>query len=180
MSGLPIDVVDTGAGSLYGLAGGGAALARTSFAPGFSNCSAAMRDVPLGYFFNPAVFARPIVNAAQVIPSSGGAAVADAVGTDIGNVGRNCLRGPRQANVDLAITKRFALTESRNIEFGAEFFNLFNEVNLANPVSNFNAVGASGTFNPNTGQVLAPGDFGRIISTSNNPRLIQFVLKFNY
>jgi hypothetical protein len=57
---------------------------------------------------------------------------------------------------------------------------LFNEVNLANPVSNFKAVGASGKFNPNTGQVLAPGDFGYIISTSNNPRLIQFVLKFNY
>jgi carboxypeptidase family protein/TonB-dependent receptor-like protein len=180
MSGLPIDVVDTGAGSLYGLAGGSAALARPSLAPGFSSCSAAMRGVPSGYFFNPAVFARPIVNAGQVIPSSRGAAVADAVGTDIGNVGRNCLRGPRQANVDLAITKRFPLSESRNIEFGAEFFNWFNEVNLANPVSNFNAVGASGKINPNTGQVISPGDFGRVISTSNNPRIIQFVLKFNY
>lgn len=121
-----------------------------------------------------------IVNVGQVIPSSGGAAVADAAGTDIGNVGRNCLRGQRQTNVDLAITKRFPFSESRNIEFGAEFFNLFNEVNLADPVSNFNAVGASGKFNPNTGQVISPGDFGRIISTSNNPRLVQFVLKFNY
>ena len=157
-----------------------AALARPSIAPGFSSCSDATRNVPAGYFFNPFVFARPIVNVGQVIPSSGGAAVADAAGTDIGNVGRNCMRGPRQANVDLAITKRFPFSESRNIEFGAEFFNLFNEVNLANPVSNFNAVGASGKFNPNTGQVISPGDFGRIISSSNNPRLIQFVLKFNY
>jgi hypothetical protein len=123
---------------------------------------AAMRDVPSGYFFNPAAYERPIVNTGQVIPSSVGAAIADAVGTDIGNVGRNCMRGPRQANVDLAITKRFPFSESGNIEFGADFLNLFNEVNLANPVSNFNAVGASGRIDPNTGQVLSPGDFGRI------------------
>ena len=179
MSGLPIDVIDTGAGSLYGLAGGSAALARPSFAPGFSSCADAMQNVPSGYLFNPAVFARPIVGAGQVIPSSG-AAVAGAVGTDIGNVGRNCLRGPQQTNIDFAITKHFPLSESRNIEFGAQFFNLLNQVNLANPVSNFNAVGSSGKIDPNTGQVLNAGDFGRIISTSNNPRLIQFVLKFNY
>jgi hypothetical protein len=34
--------------------------------------------------------------------------------------------------------------------------------------------------NPNTGRIINPGDFGRIISTSNNPRLIQFALKLNF
>src|SRR5262249_48203279 len=63
MSGLPIDVVDSNAGSLYGLAGGSSPLARPSFAPGFSNCSAATHSVPPGYFFNPFVFARPTVAA---------------------------------------------------------------------------------------------------------------------
>src|SRR5207249_7209038 len=34
MSGLPIDIVDTGAGSLYGLSGGGNPLARPNWFPG--------------------------------------------------------------------------------------------------------------------------------------------------
>jgi len=90
------------------------------------------------------------------------------------------LRGPRQTNVDFSIIKRFPIRESKNIELRAEFFNLFNHVNFANPVSNFNAV-PSTSINPTTGQVTAdPGDFGRVTATSNNPRLIQFALKLNF
>ena len=108
-------------------------------------------------------------------------AVAGNLGTDIGNVGRNVLRGPRQANVDFSIIKRFRVDESKNIEFRAEVFNLLNHVNLANPISNFNAVPAT-SIDPNTGQIINsnPGDFGRIIATSNNPRLIQFALKVGF
>ena len=63
----------------------------------------------------------------------------------------------------------------------AEFFNLFNHVNFANPISNLNAVSSSGgSIDPNTGQIINPGDFGRIISTSNNPRIIQFAVKLNF
>ena len=59
--------------------------------------------------------------------------------------------------------------------------NLFNRVNLANPVGNLNAV-ASG-IDSSTGQISNSadfGDFGRINSTSNNPRLIQLALKLNF
>jgi hypothetical protein len=42
-----------------------------------------------------------------------------------------------------------------------------------------NAVPAT-SIDPNTGRIINPGDFGRIISTSNNPRLIQFALKLNF
>jgi hypothetical protein len=158
MSGLPIDIVDTGAGSFYGLAGGTTVLARPNLVGDpFSN-------VPAGYYFNPLAFARPTVAAGAIIPSSGGAATAGAVGTDIGNVGRNILRGPSQNNVDFSIFKRFPISETKNIEFRTEFFNLFNHVNLANPLSDFNA----GT------------SFGKITAASNNPRIIQFALKFNY
>src|SRR5207302_9169753 len=73
MSGLPIDVVDAGAGSLYGLTGGGA---RASWAPG-STRSTATSNIPAGYFFNPFAFARARLIGGQPIPSSGGAAVAD-------------------------------------------------------------------------------------------------------
>jgi outer membrane receptor protein involved in Fe transport len=180
MSGLPIDIVDTGAGSLYGLSTGASPLARPSLVAGMS-CSNASQNVPTGSFFNATVFARPTVQSGQPIPSSGGTATAGAVGTDIGNVGRNCLRGPRQVNVDFALGKLFPLAESRNFEFRAEFFNLFNHPNFANPISNLNALIASGgSIDPTTGRVLSPGNFGRIISTSNNPRILQFALKLNF
>ena len=184
MSGLPIDVVDAGAGSLYGLTGGGA---RASWVPG-STRSTATSNIPAGYFFNPFAFARARLTGGQAIPSSGGAAIADAtcsnaavVCTDLGNVGRNVLRGPRQTNVDFSVIKRFPIRESKNIEVRAEFFNLLNHVNFANPISNFNAVPAT-AIDPSNGKILNnnPGDFGRIISTSNNPRIIQFAVKFNF
>jgi len=139
-----------------------------------------MSNIPAGYFLNPFAFVRPVVLTGQVIPSSNGTAIAGATGTDFGNVGRNVLRGPAQNNVDFSIIKRFPIGESKNIEFRAEFFNLFNHVNFANPIGNLNAVSSSGSIDQNTGQIINPGDFGRINSTSNNPRLIQFALKFNY
>ncbi len=104
--------------------------------------------------------------------------MAGAAGADIGSVGRNCLRGPRQVNLDLAVAKRLPFAESRSVEFRAEYFNLTNHVNFANPISNLNAVsGTGGSIDAASGQVLAPGNFGRIVSTSNNPRIVQFVLK---
>ena len=117
--------------------------------------------------------------AGQVIPSSNGTATASATGTDFGNFGR-VLRGPRQTNVDFSIIKRFPFGEAKNVEFRAEFFNLFNHVNFANPISNLNAV-PSTSISANNGQITGdPGDFGRINSTSNNPRLIQLALKLNF
>ena len=180
MSGLPIDIEDTGAGSFYGLANGANPLARPSLVAGMT-CKNATQNVSAGYFFNPTVFARPIVQPNQGIPSSGGIATASAVGTDIGDVGRNCLRGPRQVNLDFSLAKLFPVSESQAFEFRTEFFNLFNHPNFANPISNLNALFASGgRVDATTGQVLNAGNFGRIISTSSNPRIIQFALKFNF
>ena len=179
MSGLPIDIIDGGSGSFYGLSGGNNAFVRPSWAPGATG-STATSNIPAGYFFNPLAFRRPVVPTGQVIPSSHGTATAGAIGTDFGNVGRNVLRGPRQTNTDFSVIKRFPIRESTNIEFRAEFFNLFNQVNFANPISNLSAVPAT-SIDPNTGLITgSPGDFGRIISTSNNPRLIQFAVKLNF
>jgi hypothetical protein len=179
MSGLPIDIVDGGAGSFYGLNGGNNALMRPSWAPG-ANTSTATSNIPAGYFFNPFAFARPIVVAGQVIPSSNGTAIANATGTDFGNVGRNVLRGPSQTNVDFSVIKRLPFQKSKNLELRAEFFNLFNHPNFANPISNLNAI-PSTSIDANSGRVIAsPGDFGRIVSTSNNPRLIQLAVKLSF
>jgi hypothetical protein len=172
MSGLPIDVVDQQAGSFYGLNNG---FARPNFAPG-ANRVTAIDNVPSGYFFNPYAFVRPVVGAGQPIPSSSGAALADLAGTDLGSVGRNILRGPRQVDVDFAIARRFRVTESRSVEFRAEFFNLLNQVNLANPMSDLNG----GTIDSSTGRLINPGSFGRVTSTSSNPRIIQFAAKLHF
>jgi hypothetical protein len=62
-------------------------------------------------------------------------------------------------------------------------FNVFNTVNLANPISNLNAVNqGGGSINSTTGEIVGTnaGDFGRIIATSNNPRVIQLALKFSF
>ncbi|HYX27891.1 MAG TPA: hypothetical protein VE863_04940, partial [Pyrinomonadaceae bacterium] len=180
MSGLPIDITDGGAGSLFGLNGGNNALARPSWAPG-ATVSSTRTNVPTGYFFNPFAFVRPVVQAGQVIPSANGMAIANGLGTDIGNVGRNVLRGPSQTNVDFSLIKRFKIAEQKNLELRAEFFNLFNHVNFDNPISNLNAITSSGgSIDANTGRIINPGDFGRIVAATNNPRLIQFVVKFNF
>lgn len=178
MSGLPINIRDAGAATFFfgGINGGGD---RPNWESGIS----ATNNIPNGYYFNPFAFYRPTVLASQPIPSSNGTATANATGTDFGNVGRNILRGPKQFNTDFSISKRFHIDEVKNIEFRAEIFNLFNTVNYANPISNFAAVQQSGgTIDPNTGRISgsSAGDFGRIISTSNNPRLVQLALKFNF
>jgi hypothetical protein len=68
--------------------------------------------------------------------------------------------------MDLAIVKVTPLgwlKESTNIEFRAEFFNVFNTPQFANPAS-----------------TLPLATFGAITSTTVAPRIIQFALKYNF
>jgi hypothetical protein len=91
------------------------------------------------------------------------------------------LRGPRQTNVDFSVIKRFRIHEQKRLEFRAEFFNLFNHVNFDNPIANLNVISQSGgSIDANTGRITNPGDFGRIVATSSNPRLIQFAIRFDF
>jgi hypothetical protein len=55
------------------------------------------------------------------------------VGTD-GNLGRNAFRGPAFKAVDLGLFKNTKIYENLNLQFRAEAFNVFNRVNLFNPV----------------------------------------------
>jgi hypothetical protein len=81
-----------------------------------------------------------------------------------GNVGRNTMIGPGFKNFDLALHKTTKIWETHAIEFRAEFFNAFNNVNFGNPSSTI----GSGT-NP-----------GVIGGTRNNSREIQFALKYYF
>ncbi len=84
--------------------------------------------------------------------------------------------------MDISLTRSVRFSESKNLELRVEAFNLLNNVNFANPISNINAVTQSGgTIDPNTGRIVNnAGDFGKIISTSNNPRIIQLAAKYTF
>ena len=45
------------------------------------------------------------------------------------------MRGPRFSQADLSIAKTFSLKERTAVEFRTDIFNLFNKVNLDNPIS---------------------------------------------
>lgn len=82
---------------------------------------------------------------------------------NFGTVGRNTLRGPAQANTDFSVVKLLPFTERYRGEIRAEMFNLFNQVNFANP-----------------GNTVGTSNFGRILETSTGPRIIQFAFKFQF
>jgi hypothetical protein len=94
----------------------------------------------------------------------------------IGNAGRNILRGPGLADVDLSLVKNTAvkqLGEAGNVEFRAELFNLFNHPNFAMP-GDRNAYAG----NP-TGNIQAPLSDSGVISTTGSAtsRQVQRALK---
>jgi len=92
--------------------------------------------------------------------------------TDFGNSGVGIVRGPGQQNIDMAVERIFPVTESSNLRFRAEFFNLTNTPQFANPNNSLDiAEGPNGPVNLNP-------SFGAITSTAANPRIIQFAIKF--
>jgi hypothetical protein len=74
------------------------------------------------------------------------------------------LRNFAQLNEDLTVLKRTYITEVMNIEFRAEFFNIFNRVVFGAPSSNLND----------------RTNYGRVFGVANTPRQIQFGLRLNF
>jgi hypothetical protein len=94
-------------------------------------------------------------------------------------LGRNVGIGPGFANVDFRVTRRFVVKENIQFSAFAEFFNLFNRVNI----SDFNRVflpNAQGGFN------LPQQDNGRFTVSNDrfrnafSPRQIQFGFRFSF
>jgi hypothetical protein len=82
------------------------------------------------------------------------------------------LRASGINNFDFAVFKRTGITESTNLEFRTEFFNLFNRTQFGFPGTSFNPETVNGVVNN------AANGFGVVSSSLGNPRLIQFALKF--
>jgi len=72
-----------------------------------------------------------------------------------GDLGRFALHGPGLTQLDFTLHKRFTLGEVRNLEFRAEFYNIFNHVNFSNPPAVLaNALPSTAA---STGNILQPG-----------------------
>jgi hypothetical protein len=89
-----------------------------------------------------------------------------------GTLGLRNFTDPGEVFLDASLIKRTKVTESIDVEFRAEFFNLPNNVNFS-----FNRLlGRGGGANLN----IQDPDFGRLSDQSNDPRIIQFALKVNF
>jgi hypothetical protein len=85
----------------------------------------------------------------------------NAIGT-YGNTGKNILRGPGQFSTNMALVKDTKITERAGVQFRAEAFNVFNNVNFGTP-----------------DRTQADGQFGQITS-AREPRILQLALKLMF
>jgi len=94
-------------------------------------------------------------NSAFTLPATGGA------GTGFGNVVKGSLRGPGFTNWDAAMIRSFPIWRESNLQFRAEYFDVLNHTEFANPATSLS--------NATT--------FGTITSTQGGPRIAQFAMK---
>jgi hypothetical protein len=88
-----------------------------------------------------------------------------------GDLGRNTLIGPGLFNMDFSVFKNNyvrKISETFNVQFRAEFFNVLNHTNFA-PSGNLSAFTQAGQ--PNS------GTFGQLTTTQGQNRIIQLALK---
>jgi len=109
-----------------------------------------------------------------------------------GSLGRNSLRGFPFYEMNLSLRRQFNFTERLNLQFRAEFFNIFNHPNFADPASSLGSVSSTGVFTPTTfGR--SQSMLGRTLGTGGGttgglnplyqvggPRSLQFGLKIQF
>jgi hypothetical protein len=111
-----------------------------------------------------------------------------------GNLGRNALRGPGISQLDLTLSKKFAIKENMNLEFRAECYNLLNSPVYQVPGyatvsgSQVRLADASGVIQPGQAYTAASagGNFGALTQTVSNTvgsgtnRQFQLALRFTF
>jgi len=159
-SGFPLYVVDSSEGSGVDFSYNGNNFSRPNQVGdpnkggnegGQTGCPTQVHTIQ--FWFNPCAFAF---------------APAGELGTGV----RAPVYGPRFVNTDFSLIKDIPLSfrEGMNLQFRAEFFNLFNH-------PQYYLAGAAGTGEMD---INSTSSFGVINNTVNNPRLIQFALKFKF
>lgn len=163
-SGTPYSVFDSGGGAAFGAGPSGFTLSMANSArPGPIRVS----NDPNQYL-NAADFAQ-----AGLAPGGGPG------DTDFGTLGRNIFRSPFQQIWDLALVKKFSVgRESRDVEFRASIFNLWNQPVFDVPDNGFTNVRSIDPV------LLAAGrpqpNFGVARSTVTPPRIVQLSLRFTF
>jgi len=107
-------------------------------------------------------FFRRVGSSAYFCASNCGSQPVDTRTGRFGSLGRNVFHGPGDIIFDFTMMKRTRIGENKILEFRSEFFNIANHANFGNPNGNIGSV-----------------NFGRI-TTTRDPRLIQFALKFHF
>ncbi|HXA78846.1 MAG TPA: TonB-dependent receptor [Candidatus Acidoferrales bacterium] len=141
-------------------------------------CQSAVNPGNVNNYIKLQCFALPVSTpaiAAECTPfQPGGPGNPVAVGTCanlLGNSARNSLVGPGLASLDFSLFKNNRIpriSETFNLQFRAELFNVFNHANFAAPVANSTIFDQTGA--------LVPG-VGMINGTTTTAREIQFGLK---
>jgi hypothetical protein len=156
-SGTPFSIVDSLAGQAFD--GVTTITATADFAPGATHASG-LTSGSVESRLNGYVNVKAFVPAPAVGPST-----ALGAPTAFGTLGRNIYRGPFEQNWDFSLVKNFHLTERQQLRFTTDFFNVWNHPVFSNPAFT---------------DVESPSNFGQIISTENNPRIIQFSLRWAF
>jgi hypothetical protein len=101
----------------------------------------------------------------------------------LGNSARNSIMGPGYQDFDFSLVKNTLVrkvSDTFNVQFRAELFNIFNRVNYSNPVKAqtqiFGQAAAPTTANP-TPQAGLAGSAGALTTTAGSSRQTQFALK---
>jgi hypothetical protein len=119
---------------------------------------------------------QPIINSnwessPDVVGYLNGNAFAQPADGTFGTLGRNAIYGPHFWNVDLALAKSTQFYERINLQFRAEFFNIFNHPNFALPGFSINP-GSNDVITQTPDQAQTNPGLG-----GGGPRVIQLGLK---
>ncbi|MCS6806338.1 MAG: carboxypeptidase-like regulatory domain-containing protein [Acidobacteriota bacterium] len=166
-------VITAGRFTLYGA--GGFNVLPANPAPGFNirKFAGKVTRLPNGVTFFPGV-TNPLDRFGlnrSLVDAKGNVIITTPEGGTGGTLGIGSISDPGEVFFDAGVIKRTNVTETINVEFRAEFFNLFNNVNFT-----FNPLRGGGGFVSNINSV----QFGRLNFQSNDPRIIQLALKVNF
>lgn len=96
---------------------------------------------------------------------------------------RNQFTGSGYTDTDLSLTKGFGIPhwEAANLRFGAQFFNILNHPNFAQPVNDVESGSGQGAFGTINGTVNTPTSIlGSFLGGDASPRLIQLKATFSF